>query len=193
MTTSPGDLGTSDACRGERVVKDDPVFDALGTLDELMSVINVARSQVKISNLDEMDRTFVDDMLCDLLKTLSEDVCVSLLPEKFKDKVNSLCEDLNKSTEALEETVKGLNFSPLTRFLLSEESGNLPVDHLQVCRAVCRRAERTLIHAFSSDSLSIVVPPDLRYTVMKYMNRCSSFLFAFALFLYERGVLKADV
>ena len=62
LYTRKGDDGTSGLLNGERKRKDDAVFEALGTLDELTSNIGLARAC--IAQPTEIDTQKVSSLIC---------------------------------------------------------------------------------------------------------------------------------
>ena len=186
LYTRRGDEGYADACTGDRTPKDDAVFDALGTVDELQCVIGVARCHLRSAELDPATSGKLQEALESLQKDLSQSVCVSLLPSLFSTpgKADALCSALKKATERVEATIDECHTSPLHEFVLPGASGCLAAAQLQVCRAVCRRAERAIVHLLHGEGqVAVKIPPALRKEVLSFMNRCSDMLFAIALFV----------
>ena len=64
VTTGPGDSGDSGPFSGERLPKDDPLFDLLGCLDELASWLGLIKAAVRHGlEVGFQDRYAVDEQL----------------------------------------------------------------------------------------------------------------------------------
>lgn len=189
ITTKRGDDGTADACteRGVRLAKDDAVFDALGTVDELQCTIGVARCHLRRDSVTfPEDGINLDNVLESMQKVLSCTVCVSLLPSCFlaDGKADLLRKTLEEETAKGEGIAKAMALGSLREFVVPGASGCLTSAQLHVCRTVCRRAERTVVHAVSGNgSLATVIPPALKKALLTYMNRSSDLLFSCALYV----------
>ena len=186
LYTRRGDEGLADACMGDRTPKDDAIFDALGTVDELQCVIGVARCHLRSCKLDADCSGRLQEVLESLQKDLSQYVCVSMLPSFFSapGKAEALCSALKSATERVERTIDELHTSPLHEFVLPGASGCLAAVQLHVCRTVCRRAERAVVHLLHGDNkVAVEMPVALKKELLSFINRCSDLLFAAALFV----------
>ena len=95
---------------------------------------------------------------------------------------------MKDATERAERTIGEMHLATLHEFVIPGSSGCLAAAQLHVCRAVCRRAERCVVHAITGDnSLAVVIPLSLRDSVLAYMNRCSDLLFACAIEATEKS------
>ena len=180
LYTRGGDTGTADACAGGRVPKDDAVFDALGTVDELQCVLGVARCHLGPAH------AHTANTLAAVQHTLTASVCVALLPgcTAAPGCADALARTLQEATAEAERTIDAMHLPPLRAFVVSGASGSLAAAQLHVCRAVCRRAERTVVRAVGTSSvLHGTLPSDLHNALLAYLNRCSDLLFACALFV----------
>lgn len=159
LYTRTGDKGHSSLFNGERRPKDDQTFEALGTIDELNCVIGVALCYTVNKNLVQKLES-VQSRLFEL---------GSLIAKPSNDNVfeNSRVTELE---QWIDETDAGL--PPLKNFILP--SGGLCASHLHTSRAVCRRAERTLVPLLREFAID--------HNVFIYMNRLSDFLFVCARF-----------
>ena len=157
--TRAGDQGASLLPSGQWKSKaDDRVFAAMGTVDELCSVVGVCHAilvEQKNSNDDDNDSSVLCEWLVDVMSRLF-DIGSQLAVEDaivFFDQdaaVVQLEEWIDTMTEDLPE---------LTSFVLP--TGSVAAAHLHVARTVCRRAER------------LCAPHP-------YLNRLSDFLFTAA-------------
>ncbi|MGR2826880.1 cob(I)yrinic acid a,c-diamide adenosyltransferase [Acinetobacter sp. 1124_18A] len=158
--TRTGDAGTTGLGDGSRVAKDDLRIAALGDVDELNAIIGVLRAQItasQVTNKADWDKSLslVQHWLFDLggevcipNYNLLEPVCIEFL-EKEIDRMN---EDLPM----------------LKEFILP--SGSLTCSYAHQARAVCRRAERSLLSVQMRDQ-------NIQTTALQLLNRLSDWLF----------------
>lgn len=158
--TKRGDTGQTSLAGGQRLPKNDPRIEAYGTVDELNSVIGLARESAR--NLPELFRSLgrvQHDLfnLGSLLATLPEDIH----PKQARI-TEAECEQLEHEIDLMNEEL-----APLRSFVLP--GGSRLNAELHICRTVCRRAERRCL------SMS---PPDLM--AVKYLNRLGDALFVWS-------------
>ncbi|XP_075678722.1 corrinoid adenosyltransferase MMAB-like [Dermatophagoides pteronyssinus] len=119
--TRTGDSGTSGLFTGERRPKDDAIFEALGTTDELTSSIGLARE-------------FINDPI--ILDELEQIQCI------LQDLQATVATPKSSSNE-FQLQIHTDKLPPLRNFILP--SGGKAASSLHLARAICRRAERRLI------------------------------------------------
>jgi cob(I)alamin adenosyltransferase len=170
--TKTGDSGFTSLFTGERVPKDDPIIEAIGTVDECNSAIGIALSFIP------KDETFNEIRL--QLETIQHalfDLGAALATPRTRaseSKVNKTRFD-HSATEKLERWMDEMDakLPPLHAFILP--GGHPTSSFLQLARSICRRSERLIvplnIHAEVSDH------------VMIYLNRLSDYLFVVARYL----------
>lgn len=167
--TKKGDKGETRLAGGKKVPKDHPRVEAYGTVDELNSLIGVARGFVRGLPDEEHQGKFdailqeIQQKLFDLGSHLATD------PESAKGGTPFLTE---KNVQWLEEVIDTMNeeLEPLKSFVLPGGSP-LPAS-LHQCRAVCRRAEREILRLSRQSPVDPIVIP--------FINRLSDALFVFA-------------
>ncbi|KAI8869333.1 hypothetical protein GQ42DRAFT_123907 [Ramicandelaber brevisporus] len=170
--TRTGDKGTSALYSGERRAKDDAIFEALGTTDELTSHIGVAIEHLRDS--PSSGALLIDKL--SHIQCLIQDVNSSIATpasSKSKSRVAKTRFDPDgECTKMLENWIDELDakLPPLTNFILP--SGGKASATLHVARAVCRRAERRIV--------PLMPAADVDKTVAVFVNRLSDFLFAAA-------------
>ena len=176
--TRTGDAGTTALGTGERVAKHDIRVETYGTVDEVNSVLGLARLHSKPNpDLDAMLERIQNDLF-----DLGADLC-------FPDKGEPLDYEPLRITPAqvdrLEKEIDHLNadIAPLNSFILP--GGSALASHLHLGRTVSRRAERLCV------ALSDVEPGQVSEAALKYLNRLSDFLFVAARFANDLG--KADI
>ncbi|XP_014016253.1 corrinoid adenosyltransferase MMAB isoform X1 [Salmo salar] len=165
--TKTGDKGFSSTYTGERRPKEDRVFEALGTTDELSSAIGLAREFC----IDK-GHSFTDQL--DKIQCVLQDVGSNIATPQ-----SSARESHIKKTKFSSQPVADLErwideftekLPPLTSFILP--SGGKSSAALHIARTVCRRAERSVSPIVRSGEAD----PD----VAKYLNRLSDYLFTVA-------------
>jgi ATP:cob(I)alamin adenosyltransferase len=165
--TGKGDGGISGLGNGERARKSEPIFDALGMLDELNSLIGIAA--LKAGNNDEQLEQIQQDLLeaGSIISGYSRGEF-----ENFEHKVKRLERWIDSIDERL---------PPLENFILP--GGCEIAASLHHCRTVCRRAERA-IEKLEDNSKSKILP---------YLNRLSSYFFARARFENMKAGVKEKI
>lgn len=161
--TRTGDDGQTGLFGGARVSKASLRVEAYGSIDELNSVIGLARTAALPTNIDqELGR-----IQNELFEVGAE---LATVPAKL-DKLTlpKICADdtarLERAIDALDETLE-----PLKTFILP--GGSLAGAHLNVARTVARRAERVMVELASAEPL--------RDELIRYVNRLSDLLFTMA-------------
>lgn len=162
--TRTGDEGTTSLFGGQRVPKSDPRVDSYGHVDELNSVLGLARAHAPASALDpDLAALQVE------LFTVGADLATPPEKEARTPRVDA----------AMAERLEGVidrhdaELEPLTRFILP--TGCPAAAALHLARTVCRRAERG-VQALSETCRD---GSDFR-PVLIYLNRLSDLLFVLA-------------
>eukprot|EP01097_Dermamoeba_algensis_P006925 TRINITY_DN4327_c0_g1_i1.p1 TRINITY_DN4327_c0_g1~~TRINITY_DN4327_c0_g1_i1.p1 ORF type:complete len:214 (+),score=68.93 TRINITY_DN4327_c0_g1_i1:28-669(+) len=167
--TRTGDGGTSSLFNLERRSKDDIIFDALGTVDELNAYIGLTREYVQQnSELKTIDQ-LLEEVQCRLFD-IAGAVATPLQSSKPE-----LLERVAFAEENIAQLEKWIDFydsqlPPLKNFILP--SGGKSACHIHVCRTICRRAERSVTPLFTAGQVS--------KSTSSFLNRLSDFLFVIA-------------
>jgi cob(I)alamin adenosyltransferase len=163
ITTRTGDGGETGLGDGSRVRKDSPRVAALGEIDELNSALGVLLTEP----LSEKIRGDLQSIQHDLFD-LGGDVSIpgrSTVTPGQAERLESLLEEMNAALPRLKE------------FILPGGTRAAGLAHL--ARAVCRRAERSLVALASSE--------DVAEAGRIYLNRLSDFLFVLGRVLNRDG------
>jgi len=163
--TRTGDAGDTGLFGGGRVPKDDPRVEAYGDVDELNAVIGMARAVEQMTRIDEVLVPVQRDLFAigALLATPDRDRMAQHLEKARIDE-----ERIAQLEHSIDDAESELE--PLRAFILP---GGSPLDSfLHLARAVCRRAERSIV-ALSRDE-----PVDP--VGLAYVNRLSDLLFVLA-------------
>jgi cob(I)alamin adenosyltransferase len=170
--TKAGDQGQTGLGDGSRVLKCSARVTAYGEVDELNSVLGLA------SGLGAAESALVRSIQNDLFD-VGADLCV---PEGKDASATALRVTAGQS-ERLEREIDRLNerLEPLKSFVLP--GGTTAAGWLHLARAVCRRAERSVVELMQTETVN----PN----ALIYLNRLSDLLFVLARVANEGG--KKDV
>jgi cob(I)alamin adenosyltransferase len=190
--TRTGDKGETGLVGGKRVPKDSSRIEAYGTIDELNSVVGLARvfNGEKIA-AGEAHR-FLDSVLRDIqdeLFDLGSELATP--PDFFKPGMYRMGARQVETLERLiDECQKTLD--PLKSFVLP--GGGRVGAYLHQCRTVCRRAEREILRLSRAEEVS--------EWPLKYVNRLSDLFFVLsrwiskqsgdAEYLWQRGLKSKE-
>ena len=164
--TRTGDAGETSLVGGRRVSKADLRVEAYGDVDELNSVIGLARVWLDDAEIDRTLGLIQNDLFtlgADLASP--SDVQVPRIDESF---VTSLEQLADQFLEQLE---------PLKEFILP--GGGRVAATLHQARTICRRAERICVRLAREETLDA--------QLIKFLNRLSD-----ALFVWARWVAKTQ-
>jgi cob(I)alamin adenosyltransferase len=163
ISTKSGDKGHSSNYNNQRFRKDDLLFDTIGTIDELSSLLGIVyhyskhgdlikRIQLKLQHINSLIATTKQEMFEGLNKVTEEDIRY-----------------LEEQEQALLETV-----TIERMFVLPGSEGSKESAYLQLARAVTRRAERHLVRfVYENDRHNLD-------DALRYLNRLSDLLFILA-------------
>ncbi|MGA3109106.1 MAG: cob(I)yrinic acid a,c-diamide adenosyltransferase [Candidatus Bathyarchaeia archaeon] len=160
--TRTGDKGETGLVGGSRVSKDSLRVDAYGSVDELNSVLGIARAFLKDRELDDLLAELQKDLFvvgADLAS--SSDHQQRNVPRITAEKIASMEQTIDKFEVEL---------SPLRAFILP--GGGVAGSILHNARTVARRAERRVVTLSKAESINERMVP--------YMNRLSDLLFVMA-------------
>jgi cob(I)alamin adenosyltransferase len=188
--TKTGDKGETALVGGKRVPKDSPRIEAYGTIDELNSIVGLARAfnEERLANGDA--HRFLDTVLRQIQDELFDLGSELATPTDFfqegmyrvgANEVQKIEQLIDKCQEELE---------PLKSFVLP--GGGRIGAYLHQCRTVCRRAERELLRLSRAEALS--------EWPIKYVNRLSDLFFVLSRwigkktgqdeYLWQRGLAE---
>jgi cob(I)alamin adenosyltransferase len=156
IATRTGDKGTTGLGDGTRVAKDSPRIAALGDLDELNSAIGCVLAESPPRAVCEA-LAAAQNQLFDL----GGEICIpgrAAMTAAHVARIDAFLETLNA------------DLPPLREFVLPGGTRAAAACHL--ARAVCRRAERSLVALSRAEAVSAVS--------LQYMNRLSDLLFVCA-------------
>jgi cob(I)alamin adenosyltransferase len=181
--TRTGDAGETGLGDGSRRPKTDPRVAAMGDVDETNCAIGLARlagrgaSDVTQASI-EAELARIQNDLFDLGADLS-------LPRQPGEAPGATLRIAPSQVVALEHAIDALNarLEPLRSFVLP--AGSAAAAALHQARAVCRRAERSLV------ALASIEGEEVGDAALAYVNRLSDYLFVAARAANDDG--QADV
>lgn len=162
--TRTGDDGTTGLGDGSRIAKDDIRMQAIGSIDELNSVIGLMMAEM--GSDDALHPRFVD-IQHDLFD-LGGELCIpgyQLVKEEKVSLLENWLDELNA------------DLPPLKNFILP--GGSKAAGFCHLARSICRRAER--------DMVTLSKNADVHTAGRQYINRLSDLLFVCARILARRN------
>jgi cob(I)alamin adenosyltransferase len=174
--TKTGDDGETALGNGSRVAKFATRVTAYGTVDELNSVVGMARLHAE-GDLDVQLSRIQNDLF-----DLGADLCTPDMERDAEAKYPPL-RMVAAQVSRLELEIDGMNtrLEPLRSFILP--GGTALAAHLHHCRTVARRAERFTVELATVESVNT--------DAVKYLNRLSDWFFVAARIANDDG--RADV
>jgi cob(I)alamin adenosyltransferase len=156
IVTRTGDAGTTGLGDGTRVGKESARIAAIGEVDELNATLGVLRTEPLPPDVDALLLAVQHDLF-DLGGELS---------------IPGYSAVTDAHVARLEAAVERFNaeLPPLKDFILP--GGSRAAAHTHVCRTVCRRAERALVHLAASEPVGDAA--------RRYLNRMSDLFFVLA-------------
>ncbi len=161
--TKTGDGGKTQLLGKKRVLKNDALIKAGGEIDELQSVLGWTQTQLKNKTLIQKIQTIQKELF---IIGVEVSASHSTKIPKFRVRIdNAHIIRLENEIDAIQQKL-----APLKTFILP---GGTPAGaSLHMARAVCRRAERSLIPLLKNKKISLAA--------QIYLNRLSDYLFILA-------------
>ena len=166
--TRQGDGGKTRLVGNKKVPKTHLRVEAYGAIDELNSLVGIART-INIQDGNTEEARLIDEVLRKIQQRLF-DLGSELATDPDYKKKNEISEAITKDyVEWLEEVIDAFNegLDPLTSFVLP---GSGPLNaFLHQCRSVCRRAERDILKLHKEEKVS--------ESILSFVNRLSDTFF----------------
>lgn len=160
--TKTGDTGDTSLFGGQRVPKDAMRIEAYGTVDELNSIIGVARCEGSAPEIDSLLEQIQEELF-----VLGADLATPR--SSAKDSVRRFeareAHEIERIIDRIEPRLK-----PIRNFILP--GGSPQAARLHLARTVCRRAERAVVRLSRHE--------DIGTGAVIYLNRLSDLLFVLA-------------
>ena len=157
VSTKTGDKGATSLANGQRISKSDPLFDLIGTVDELNSWLGLV--VIKLEAGFAAQKEFLLEIQNQLFFIGAE---LALAPKVSLEK--TALTKLEKTSEKLQKEMQGQWHQ---KFLLP--GGTEQGAYLDIARTIARRTER-LACKYAGDHL---ISP----LILKYLNRLSDYLY----------------
>jgi len=175
--TRTGDKGDTGLVGGRRVAKDSPRIEAYGTVDELNSIIGLAR----VFNAERLKKGKAHRWLDGIFRQIQNELFD--LGSELATPDDAVYEGMHRVGEAEVKALETLmdqcqkDLQPLKSFTLP--GGGRVGGFLHQARTVCRRAERQVL------ALSRVEP--ISPWTIAYVNRLSDLLFVLSRWVARKG------
>ncbi len=160
--TRNGDAGQTGLFTGERVAKDEDRLEALGSIDELVSALGVAKAEIVDPDLRARLMAMQSDLYLLLADIASTGEAGSRVATRLPDDVIAILESLIDHYES--------DLPALRDFVMPGDTRASAALHM--ARTVCRRAERRVVTIARNYPLAARIPG--------YLNRLSDLLFVMA-------------
>ncbi len=172
ISTKTGDNGESGLANGERLSKAAPLFEVLGTLDELNSWLGLVAVDIPAADKQKKFVYTLQDTLFIVGAELAKSPRAAVTKEHLTE--------LEQESDALQSALADNWHS---KFLLP--GGTKNGAHCDIARTVCRRLERCIV-SYKSDH-------HVRPLVLQYINRLSDYLYVLRCYLNEQaGYLEQE-
>lgn len=174
--TRTGDKGETALVGGKRVPKDSPRIEAYGTIDELNSIVGLAR----VFNEERLQEGEAHRFLDEVLRKIQDELFdlgseLATPPDFTYEGMYRVGErEVKRLEEIIDQCQKDLD--PLKSFVLP--GGGKIGGYLHQCRTVCRRAEREILRLSRVEQLS--------EWPLKYVNRLSDLFFVLSRWVGKR-------
>jgi len=165
--TRTGDTGTTSLVGGKRVRKDPTRLEAYGTVDELNSSIGLLAAEPMLAPDARQTIAMVQNKLFNVGAYLATDNTEHPLAEPQGLRHQNI-DELERQIDLMTDELP-----PLKAFILP--GGCRAAAQANVCRAVCRRAERRVI--------ALTAETRVDDMVVRFLNRLSDYLFTLGRYL----------
>jgi len=174
--TRTGDKGETGLVGGKRVPKDSPRIEAYGTIDELNSIVGLARAFNEERITEGETHRFLDEVLRKIQDQLFDLGSELATPSDFAyEGMYRVGEGEVKGVEDLIDECQR-ELGPLKSFVLP--GGGRIGAYLHQCRTVCRRAEREILRLSRGEKIG--------EWPLKYINRLSDLFFVLSRWVGKR-------
>lgn len=172
IATRTGDDGTTSLLYGQRVPKDHPQIEAVGSLDELNAALGAAKSLLTAGGARDVEvRSLLEDVQQNLIALMGEVACAESDRARFA--ASGFAKLGPDDLRRLDEAVAGLEARGLRLEGWATPGANPSAAALDLARTTARRAERRLA---TLSRQGCTIRPELR----QWVNRLSDCLWLLA-------------
>ncbi len=164
--TKGGDKGETGLFGGDRVPKNSARIEAYGTIDELNSFIGLAITEVKSGEIKDLLTTIQNQLF-----TVGSDLATPINDKTSKYDIPRVEESFFKNAEDQIDKFE-TQLKPLEHFILP--GGTKSAAILNICRTVCRRAERRVVALKTAEKIN--------ENIIIFLNRLSDLFFVLSRF-----------
>ncbi|GAB6089312.1 cob(I)yrinic acid a,c-diamide adenosyltransferase [Spirochaeta dissipatitropha] len=172
VTTKGGDSGKSALYSGEFLPKSDIHFEVIGDIDELSSLLGLARHQLRGRLQQRVGSEF------EHIQKLLHHAMAVIATRRESELYGQLPRISDSDVEWIEKRqawyAEKTRIEP--RFILPGEKSEASA-WIDLCRSITRRCERRIVHFIGQEQH--IVYEDL-YCIQRFFNRLSDFLFVLA-------------
>ena len=162
ITTRGGDSGETSLYSGERVPKDDPIFEVLGDVDELTVAIGSAKLEIQDNYISKKLNTVQSQLI------LLGGMTAAKYGTPEYQGIEKIDDDQVNRLELFQKEI--MDKTPMTdQFVIPGK--NRAESSFHHARVICRKAERHLVALIRLRGLSHLIP------CRHYLNRLSDLLF----------------
>ncbi|HLB51453.1 ATP:cob(I)alamin adenosyltransferase [candidate division WWE3 bacterium RIFCSPHIGHO2_12_FULL_38_15] len=179
--TKTGDNGETSLLFGGRFFKSENIFEILGNLDELNSILGLTYSR----GVPHFSDKSIKDIVIKIQRELFN-LGALIASSKKKEKIKEI-KYYNEKVKELESFIDDFNgkLPELKNFILP--SGDVMAIYFHIARAVCRRTERSLVREIKIRKMNELTP------VIKYLNRLSDLLFVLARYINKSAKIEETI
>lgn len=171
--TRTGDTGTTGLFGGERIPKDSLAVESYGSVDELTSALGLLLTAV----IEDDEKKFIVAIQKNLYSIMGSLAHAPTDLSSCKDHLALVEQKIDSLSAGLPE---------LRSFIIPGGSPAAAWSHL--CRAICRRAERSVIRFYNEQKM---IDQENSAVVIQYLNRLSDLLFTYARHFNKEKELNA--
>ncbi len=163
ITTKKGDKGRTRLYSGKEVSKNSPQLNALGDMDELVSVLGIARNQSEKDDVKDAVFRIQKSLFVVAAELAATKEKAGILEKRVDQK---MLDDIEEKRQKLEEKVELLD-----DFVIPGK--NLSSAYLDFSRTIARKCERNVAGLFDEEKIDNEI-------ILIWLNRLSDYLFLLA-------------
>ncbi len=162
--TKSGDKGETGLFGGERVPKSSRRIEAYGTIDELNSFIGLVAEETKSMDIKKLLKTVQSQLF-----TIGSDLATPITEKTGKYDIPRVPKEFYENAEKQIDRFDA-ELEPLSNFILP--GGCRTSAMLNICRTICRRAERKVVKLHETEQVG--------ENILIFLNRLSDLFFVLA-------------